>query len=57
MKIFCMMEDGSKMKNILYDKGKMKIFSLPGLCPWRAYVVTQALAPESVGVCRHQRPP
>ena len=25
------------------------IFSSPGLCPWRAYVVTQSLA--SVGVC------
>ena len=27
------------------------IFSLPGLCPWRAYVVTQSLASASVGIC------
>ena len=26
------------------------IISSPGLCPWRAYVVTQALASASVGV-------
>ena len=25
-------------------------FSSPGLCPWRAYVVTQSLASASVGV-------
>ena len=27
------------------------IFSSLGLCPWRAYVVTQG-----VGICRHPRP-
>ena len=26
------------------------LFSSPGLCPWRAYVVTQSLASASVGV-------
>ena len=26
------------------------IFSSPGLCPWRAYVVTQVLASASVGI-------
>ena len=26
------------------------IFSSPGLCPWRDYVVTQSLASASIGV-------
>ena len=27
------------------------IFSSPGLCPWRAYVVTQLLVLASIGIC------
>ena len=41
----------SENKKRKFDFGVI-IFSSPGLCPWRAYVVTQALASASaLAVC------
>ena len=37
------------LKQILLGLKRI-VFSSPGLCPWRAYVVTQALTSASIGV-------